>query len=218
MSELGTTFAGKRGRGWAWIVGWVIPLMMGGAYCVLIATSDVGTSGALWESGGFGLVLVFWFAFRILTRRGALHRAMAVGDHERVLELAKQPVDRAVAFELRRDWPAVLATLDGASPRNPAEHVIGAALRIHALAETGEVARAREVLDRDIQPRVAVLDARLHAVALARAQLARGRVLAAEGKRDEAAALLRRVIDDVRTGPTTRAAAQALAGELRTGR
>jgi len=216
MSERGASFAGKRGRGWAMAAGWVVPLTMAGCYCVLIATSEVGVSGALWETGGFGLVLVFWFAFRILTRRGALARAIAVGDHDRILELAKKPVDRAVAHEQRGDWKAVLATLDEAPPTNPADHVIAAAIRIHALVETGEVARAREVLGREIEPRTATLDARLHAVALARAELARGRLLAAEGKRAEAAALLRRVIDDVRTGPTTRAAAQALAGQLAT--
>ena len=214
MSEQGASFAGKRGRGWAWLVTWVVPLMMGGAYCVLIATSDVGTSGALWESGGFGLVLVFWFAFRILTRRGALARAIAVGDHDRILELAKSPIDRALAFELRGDWKAVLATLADARPASPADQVIAAAVRIHALVETGELGTARQVLTGDIEPRKGSLDARLHSVALARAELARGRVLAADGKRDEAAALLRRVIDDVRTGPTTRAAAQALATQL----
>jgi hypothetical protein len=214
MSEHGASFAGKRGRGWSLAVDWVIPLMMAGCYAVLIATSEVHTSGALWESGGFGLVLVFWFAFRSLTRRGALARAIAVGDHERILELAKKPVDRAVAYELRGDWKAVLATLDEAPPTNPADHVIASALRVHALVETGEIARAREVLAREIEPRTASLDPRLHAVALARAELARGRILAAEGKRAEAAQLLRRVIDDVRTGPTTRAAAQALAGSL----
>ena len=87
MSEQGASFAGKRGRGWAWAAGWVIPLMMAGAYCVLIATSDVGVSGALWEAGGFLLVVGFWIAFRKLTHRGALARAIAVGDHDRVLEL-----------------------------------------------------------------------------------------------------------------------------------
>lgn len=214
MSEHGASFAGKRGRRWVWVVDWVIPVTLAACYCFLIVTSEVGVSGALWETAGFGLVLVFWFAFRILTRRGALARAIAVGDHDRILELAKKPVDRAVAHEQRGDWKAVLATLDEAPATNPADQVIAAAIRIHALVETGEIARAREVLTRDIDPRTAALDARLHAVALARAELARGRVLAAEGKPAEAAALLRRVIDDVRTGPTTRAAAQALAGSL----
>lgn len=218
MSEQGATFAGKQGRGWSLAATWVVPLMMAACYCVLIATSDVGVSGALWETGGFGLVLVFWFAFRILTRRGALARAIAVGDHHRVLELATSPVDRAIAYELRGDWKAVLEALDEARPASAPDQVIAAAVRVHALVETGEVARAREVLARDIEPRTAGLDARLHAVALARGELAHGRVLAAEGKRDEAQALLRRVIDDVRTGPTTRAAAQALAGSLRSGR
>jgi hypothetical protein len=210
MTEQGQTFAGKRGRGWALLATWVVPLMMAGAYCVLIATSDVHTSGALWESGGFVLVLVFWFAFRILTRRGALARAIAVGDHGRILELAETPTDRAIAYELRGDWPAVLREVDGAQPRTPSEHVITAALRIHGLVETGDVARAREVLDRDIEPRTKQLDPRLHAPALARAQLARGRVLAAEGRAAEADAVLQRLIDDVRTRDTVRAAARAI--------
>jgi hypothetical protein len=215
MTEQGASFAGKRGRGWAWVASWVVPVMMGGAYCVLIATSDVKISGALWEAGGFGLVLVFWFAFRILTRRAALARAIAVGDHARILELATSPIDRAIAHELRADWTAVLASLDQAHPRSSADHVIAAALRIHAHVETGDVARAHQVLDRDVEARTGSLDPRLHAVALLRAKLARGRVLAAEGKRDEAAVLLRRVIEDVRTGATTRAAAEALESQLK---
>lgn len=210
MTEHGQSFAGKRGRGWSWLAAWVVPLMMAGAYCVLIATSDVHTSGALWESGGFALVLVAWFAFRSLTRRGALARAIIVGDHQRILELATNPTDIAVAYELRNDWPAVLRTLDGAQPKSPADHVIAAALRIHALVATGEVARAREILDRDIEPRTRQLDPRLHATALARAQLARGRVLAAEGRAADADAVLQRLIDDVRTGDTLRAAAREL--------
>jgi hypothetical protein len=214
MSEQGSGFAGKHGRGWSWAAKWGVPIMMALVYCVLIATSEVGVKGALWESAGFVLVLGFYIAFRILTIRGALARAIAVGDHERILELAKKPVDRAVAYELRGEWPSVLASLDGAPLASPADHVVAAALRIHALVETTEVARAREVLVREIEPRTSGLDPRLHAVALARAELARGRVLVAEGKRDEARALLRRVIDDVRIGPTTRAAAQTLAGSL----
>lgn len=214
MSEHGASFAGKRGRGWAWAASLAVPLMMGIAYCVLIATSDVGASGASWEAGGFVLVLVVWFAFRTLTHRAALARAVAVGDHERILELAKSPTDIAVAYELRSDWPAVVRTLDAAQPRTPSEHVIGGALRIHALIATGELARAREVLDRDVEPRTKQLDPRLHAMALARAQLARGRVLAAEGRAADADAVLQRLIDDVRTGEPLRAAAH----EIRSGR
>jgi hypothetical protein len=210
MTEHGTSFAGKRGRGWAWLASWIVPIMMGAAYCVLIATSDVGASGASWEAGGFVLVLGFWFAFRILTRRAALARAIAVGDHERIVELAKSPTDLAVAYELRSDWPAVLRTLDGSQPRTTPEHVIAGALRIHALVATGDIARAREVLDRDVEPRTPQLDPRLHAMARARAQLARGRVLAAEGRVADADAVLQRLIDDVRTGEPLRLAAREI--------
>jgi hypothetical protein len=214
MSDHGASFAGKRGRGWAWAASWAVPIMMGAAYCVLIATSDVGASGASWEAGGFVLVLGVWFAFRMLTHRAALARAITVGDHQRILELAKSPTDIAVAYELRGDWPAVLRTLDAAQPRTGPEHVIAAALRIHALIATGEIARAREVLDREVEPRTPQLDPRLHATARARAQLARGRVLAAEGRAADADAVLQRLIDDVRAGETMRAAAQ----QIRSGR
>jgi len=217
MTETGAQFAGKRGRGWQLAASVVVPLMMAGAYTVLISTSEVGTSGALWESGGFVLVLGFWFAFRMLTRRAALSRAIAVGDPDRILELATRPsqaIDRAAAYELRRDWPAVLRALDEAHPATAQDHVIAAAVRIHALCETGEVARARELLDREIEPRFAGLDRRMQATGHARAMLAKGRVLVAEGQRAEAEAVLARVVDDVRADPTTRAAAQ----QLRTGR
>ena len=216
MTETGAHFAGKRGRGWQLAASVVVPLMMAGAYAVLISTSEVGTSGALWESGGFVLVLGFWFAFRIMTRRAALSRAIAVGDPDRILELATRPsqaIERAIAYELRRDWPDVLRALEEARPATAEAHVIAAAVRIHALCETGEVARARELLDREIEPRVAGLDRRMQATGHGRAQLARARVLAAEGQRAEAEAVLARVVDDVRADPTTRAAAQ----QLRTG-
>jgi len=211
MSEQGAHFAGKQGRGWALAAGWVVPLMMAGAYCVLISTSEVGVSGALWEAGGFALVLGFWIAFRMLTHGGALARAMAIGDHDRVLELARDPVDRAIAYELRCDWPNALHTLDNAAaPATPERQVIAAAVRIHALCETGDVPRAREILDRDIESRFAQLDRRLNATGWDRAQLARGRVLAAEGRRDEAAVVLSKLADDVRADANLRAEATRL--------
>jgi len=210
MSEQGASFAGKQGRGWAWLASFVVPLMMAGAYCVLIATSDVGVSGALWEAGGFALVLGFWIAFRTLTRRAALARGIAVGDHARLLELARDPVDRAIAYEIRRDWPNALRTLDGAAPATPERQVIAAAVRIHALCETGEVAQARAILDRDVEPRAAQLDRRLHATGYDRALLARGRVLAAEGRTADAHAVLAKLADDVRADPNLRAEASRL--------
>lgn len=210
MSEQGASFAGKRGRGWALLASWVVPLMMAGAYCVLIATSDVGVSGALWEAGGFLLVVGFWIAFRTLTHRGALARAISVGDHERVLELARDPVDRAIAYEIRRDWPNVLRTLEGVTPATPERQVIAAAVRIHALCETGEVARGREILEREIDSRASQLDRRLHATGYDRALLARGRVLAAEGKHAEADAVLGKLAEDVRADPNLRAEATRL--------
>ena len=210
VSEQGASFAGKQGRGWAWLAGWVVPLMMAGAYAVLISTSEVGVSGALWESGGFLLVLVFWIAFRTLTRRAALARAISVGDDARLLELARDPVDRAIAYEIRRDWPNALHTLDGFTPTTSERQVIAAAVRIHALCETGDVARAREILDREVDPRAAQLDRRLHATGYDRALLAKGRVLAAEGHTAEAHAVLTKLADDVRADPNLRAEATRL--------
>jgi hypothetical protein len=83
------------------------------------------------------------------------------------------------------------------------------ALRVLALVDTGEVTEARRVCDEEVEARAAKLDTRLHAQPHMHANLARGRLLVAEGKRDEGIAQIRRVVDDIRTGAALRDRARA---------
>jgi hypothetical protein len=118
----------------------------------------------------------------------------------------------AIAFELRGDWARALAAVDkaGVEPTSSRKRrVLAASVKITALVETGELAKARAVLDGELAPVAAILNARLDAQLVILARLARGRVLVAE-RDPEAIAVLDQVIDDVRTGDATRALARGL--------
>lgn len=212
---------------WRGLQVWGVPAGMCGAYLLLIWSSDTDTTGQAWMALGFVFVLVVWFLFRMLTTDAALARAISVGDTPRILELANRYlkthrrdaarapylVARAFAHELRSEWPQALAALDEAklsalSPAKRAPWALRAAsTRIAALIATGDVAGARRVLDSELLP-----DAPhpLHSDAYLAANLAAGRVLAAEGKRDEAATRLRNVADDIRATAAMRAAVESV--------
>jgi len=221
-------FLGKRGVGWALLASWLVPGMMILAYIVLMITSETDNTGKAWMAIGLAFVLVLWWLFRLLSEHAAMARAVAVGDADRVLELAgnqlarrrgdaaRAPflVYRALAHEIRGDWERALAEADAARPGGAAGRsweLLAATVRIAALVETGKVEQARELLDREVEPRAKELDPRTNASALVLATLARGRVLCAEGSGDAALAQLERVIDDVRAGSSARAVAHAYA-------
>ena len=205
---------------------WGAPVGMTGAYLVLMWSSDTDTTGKAWMAIGLGFVFVIWFVFRMLTQNAAIARAIAIGDSARILAVAEKYlkshrapaarapylVARAFAHELRGDWPAVLASLDEAKldaipvRARPTWRLRAASSRIAALVATGRLDEARAVLDRDLQP-----DANhvLHSDAYLAANLAAGRVLAAEGKRPEATARLAKVRDDIRASAAMRAAVES---------
>ena len=205
---------------------WGAPFGMTIAYLILMWSADTDNTGKAWMAIGLGFVFVIWFVFRLLTNNAAISRAMAIGDSARILAVAnrylkshRSPaarapylVARAFAHELRGEWPAVLASLDEAKlDAIPAKaratwQLRAASSRIAALVATGELALARTVLERDLQP-----DANhvLHSDAYLAANLAAGRVLAAEGKRDEASARLAKVRDDIRASAAMRAAVES---------
>ncbi|HEX5059205.1 MAG TPA: hypothetical protein VFV99_07585 [Kofleriaceae bacterium] len=204
---------------------WVLPLVgMGLAYTVLAWSSDTDNTGKAWMAVGFGFVVVIWSVFRILVDQTALARAVAANDVPRILaitdkQLARKRGDpkrgpflvyRAYAQEAQRDYTSALATLDEAKPADPGLQLLAAALRVLALVETGDLASARRVETDELEPRAAKLDARLHAAPHIHANLARGRLLLAEGKTDEARAQLRRVVDDIRAGSPLRVRAREL--------
>jgi hypothetical protein len=216
--------AAAMGR-WTTLASWIVPPVgMAIAYAVLAWSSNTHNTGKAWMAVGFGFVLVVWLVFRILVEQTALARAVASGDSARTLaitdkQLARRRGDaargpflvyRAYAQESRGEHAATLATLAEAHPVDPGLQLLAAALRVLALVETGAVAEARRVASEELEPRAAKLDVRLHAAPHIQANLARGRLLLAEGARDEARAQLRRVVDDIRASHALRERAKAL--------
>jgi len=216
-------FGGKRGLIWVLVSSWLVPLMMTGAYFVLIMTSEVDASGAAWEAIAFAFVLILWFIFRVLTEHAAMGRAVDVGDAERVIELAdfqlarkssargRAPfhVYRALAFDLRDEWDAALAELDKAEPR-ASWRALAATVRVSALAETGRAAEARKIFDAELAGRPVTRVMQVDILA----RLAEARVKLAEGDRAGAEAIVSRLVDDVRAGSGIRARAKALAERI----
>ena len=210
-------FGGKRGLFWVLMASWLVPVMMTGAYIVLIATSEVDATGAAWEAIAFAFVIVLWIIFRVLTEHAGMTRAVDIGDADRVLELAdfqlarrrrarrRAPyhVYRALAFDMRGEWAEALAELDKCQPRGH-WRTLAATVRVSALAETGRAADARSVFDTELSspprdPQLAIL------TRLAEAHLRR-----AEGDEPAAHALLAKLADNVRAGSGIRARARAL--------
>ena len=210
---------------WTALASWILPpLGMAIAYSVLAWSSETDNTGKAWMAIGFGFVVVIWLTFRILVEQTALARAVASGDAARILAITDRQLARrrgdasrapflvygAFAHEARGEHARALAQLDEARPTDPGLQLLAAAIRVLALVETGEVARAREVATAELEPRASKLDARLHAAPHIHANLARGRLLAAEGARDAAQQQLQKVIDDSRAGSVIRERAREL--------
>jgi hypothetical protein len=210
-------FGGKRGLVWVLLASWLIPLMMTGAYIVLIATSEVDATGAAWEAIAFAFVLVLWFIFRVLTEHAAMARAVDVGDADHVIELAdfqiarhrtsrgRAPyhVFRALGLDIRGDAAGALAELDKCEPRG-SSRALAATVRVSALAETGRTADARKLLETDLagrqrDPQIEILT-----------RLAEARLRRAEGDEPGATALFAKLADNVRAGSGIRDRARSL--------
>ena len=222
---------GLRRRKWVVIGRWLIPCMMLVSYALLVYTADTDLGGALWIGLGYFFVLLCWSAYRIAMAQGALARAASVGDADRLLEetedrlartrrpaaRARYEVYRALAYDARGDWSDALASLDRAKldalppgARRPWD-IYAAAVRVAAYVETGRIAEARAVLDRDLAGLDRGPAPRLVAHAYLLARVAHGRVLAAEGATEAALDVLQRVIDDLRAGDSARAIAHHVA-------
>ncbi len=213
---------------------WGVPVMMTGVYVVLMVVSETSNTGKAWMAIGLGFVFVVWFVFRLLTTQAALSRAVAVGETARVIELTgerlartKNPaaripvlVPRAMAFELRGDWEAVRSVLDtlriDAAPESARApwQVLAASVHVGMLVEQGATAEARRVLDAELLPASKRVDRRLHPLPYQYAQLATGRVLAAEGEVAAARTALQSVLDDIRAQAAARAIAHAYLARL----
>ncbi len=199
-------FLGHNGKLWSFIASWFVPVIMTIAYIVLALTSETDATGWAWMSIGLAFVLVMWWLFRTLTKSAAMTRAIAIGDVARITQIDGRPMYRAIAHEMHGQWTEALAALASVTPIKPRERVQVTTVKIGALVETGEVAKARELLP-TLDPELARLDPRLQAESHIAARLATGKVLTAERKHGEALEVLQKVIDDVRAGQSTRALA-----------
>jgi hypothetical protein len=210
---------------WVSLASWVLPLVgMAIAYTVLAWSSDTDNTGKAWMAIGFGFVVVIWLVLRILVEQTALSRAIATADATRILgitdkqlarrrgQAARAPflVYRAFAQETVGDYASALVTLSDARPSDAGLQLFAAAIRVIALVETGDISAAQRVRSEELEPRAAKLDTRLHAAPHIHANLARGRMLLAEGAHDEARKALQRVIDDIRAGSALRERARVL--------
>jgi hypothetical protein len=199
-------FLGRNGLFWQFIASWFVPVIMTMAYVVLALTSETDATGWAWMSIGLAFVLVLWWLFRTLTKGASMARAMAVGDAELLAQIDKRPLSAAAALELRGEWTKTLVAVARVHAKKPRDRVLAMTVEIGALVETGEVAKAREVLTA-LAPQLAQLHPRLQGASHIAAKVAEGRVLAAERRNAEALALLQIVIDDIRTGQRVRALA-----------
>jgi len=212
MPEKQGNFLGRSGPFWRFIASWFVPVIMTMAYIVLALTSQTDATGWAWMSIGLAFVLVLWWMFRMLANGAAMTRAVAVGDADRVLEIDKRPLHAAVAFELNGEWAKTLAAVRRAQPKKPRDQVLAATTEIAGLVETGEIAKAREVLAK-AKPLVAGMNERLEGASHIAMRLAEGKVLACERHNTDALSVLQKVIDDVRTGQRTRALAHHYAAQ-----
>ena len=207
------------------IASWIAPpLLMSLCYTILALTSETDTTGKAWMAIGFMFVLILWMTFRLAVEGAGLSRALAVGDADKVLaitnkQLAKRSNDQvrapyqihqALAYELRGDAAAALASADAAKPVTPHDKLLQTAVKMLALVEAGRVAEARALMS-ELDERAAATDRRLQIVAHHYAHLARGRVLLAEAQGDAARAELEKISNDVRAGHAIRARAKKLA-------
>jgi hypothetical protein len=202
-------------RGWGAVSRWAVPVMMTLAYALLVATSETDTTGKAWMAAGLALVLTVWFAFRALAGAAALSRALRVGDTAALGELADRArarprraaararprVARGFAHLLRGEHAAALAALDEARP-GPELRPLVAAARIVACVELGRAIAAGDPAIAS-GPRTPWLG-----------WLAGGAIAWRDGRLDDAAPLLARVIGDIRAGSAQRAIAHLYAARI----
>jgi hypothetical protein len=201
-------------RSWGALSRWAVPVMMALAYALLVATSETDATGKAWMAAGLVLVLTAWFAFRALAGAAAMSRALSVGDTAALGELATAParrgrpaararplIARGFAQLLRGEHAAALAALDEARP-GPELRPQVAAARIVACVELGRAIAAGDP--------VAVSGPRTPWLGW----LAGGAIAWRDGRLDDAAPLLARVIGDIRAGSAQRAIAHLYAARI----
>jgi hypothetical protein len=202
---------------------WVMPLIMVSGYVGLAITSESTHTAKAWMAIGCGFVIVIWFLVLTLASTAGLGRAVALGDPPRLRAICDRAlasrraagdrapfvVYRAFAAELEGDFAGALRELEALPPvvGRPPWALRAATIRVGALVETGQVAAARAVLEREVTP----IAAREGPVGEALASLAAARVAWGEGALDQARVRLERLRRELRAGDAVRAMALAYA-------
>src|SRR5262249_51766067 len=155
------------------------------AWIFLAISAETDSTGYSWMAVGFAIVIVLWFLFRVAIARAGIARALAIGDHERLRQLAQQrraPVYRVLALDLQGDWSGVLTELAAIDTRtlDPARRFLAEGARVAAAVEQRDPAAARVALT--ALERIENVGGSLPAPAPLLRVLAEGRVLFVEGK------------------------------------
>ena len=201
---------------------WVIPLVLVLTWVMLFASSNVRGIPAVITLFAFGLVVVMFRAYRELRVHAAAARHAAQGDPDELSALADREIEkrwttksrapfhiyRSIAFQLRGEWGEARKALDAADLKRIGGRarrswsMLHDAQRINLLAEEGDAAGARRVLEQDLLPMLRFVPG---AGAKVIADEAEARVLLAERRFDAALPTYDKLAKDVRLGPATRA-------------
>jgi hypothetical protein len=201
---------------------WVIPLVLVLTWVMLFASSNVRGIPAVITLFAFGLVVVMFRAYRELRIHAASARHAAQGDPDELLALAERELSRrwtprsrapfhifrSIAYQLRGEWAEARKALDAADLKSVGNRarrswsMLHDAQRINLLAEEGDAAGARRVLEQELLPMLRFVPGAGSKVI---ADEAEARVLLAERRFDAALPTFDKLARDVRLGPATRA-------------
>lgn len=206
---------------------YLIPIILLSTWLLMFASAKLRGLPAIAALLAFGVVVVLWASYRELRAHAAASRHAAQGEPEELLALADAQLARrwtvrsripfhlyrSIAHHLRGDRAAARDALDAAdlsrihTKAGRSWRILHAAQRIALLADTGDAAEARRILERELQPQLRFVPG---AGADVIATEAEARVLVAEGRPADALPRLERLARDVRLGPAPRAVAHLL--------
>ncbi len=205
------------------LTGWPVPAFLFLVFGALILTSDAPPAGVAATFFGLLLVLLLWGMFREMSVHAEISRNLSIGDGPAAARLAEVQIKkrsarrrapflvyRAMAHELTGTWAAIEVDLAEAKPEvlrgtggGASWQQVANCLRIGAWCELGKLARARQLFDAEVAPRVAGRGA----IGDIFATLTEGRLLFAEGDLAGAQRLLLPLTKNIRLGPAQRAVA-----------
>lgn len=201
---------------------WVIPLVLVLTWAMMFATSNVTGVASVVTLLTFGLVLLLWASYRELRVHASASRMAAQGEPTELLAIAERElarrktarsrapfhIYRSIGHQLRGEWEDARRALDAAELTRLTERkrrswsILWTAQRINLLAEEGDAAGARKILEGELLPALARVPGAGPKVL---ADESEARVLLAERRFDAALPTFEKLAKDMRLGPSTRA-------------